>query len=431
MSAHGLGLSGGQEGGARRYSRFFSREVANVGFAGLSEIRLAEPWVEAEDSAVLLGLAHPLGGCLSAVLLGRLNVDVAQLVAAEILKSRHAVAPMASATEIPLSTRLPQAPPLREREHKGNATSAGGLPLAAEGAYRAVCQQRLPCRSINSPQLGENLRRNEVGLSHMSTHAQTAARYLSHSGSAMSGLSWPAVRRSISSWRSSGGYVFHCATAGCVHLSSASAKPFCEPNRSIASDVFMGVNHKCADVGPQAQNISALMFSGYSPENIRCMDTIGTRVKALRLARGMTQLGLGKKIGVSQPAIAMIESGVTVSLSGDVLAGLCHHLTSTPNYILFGAGTVGGHEAAMQLAEVSRLAQDMSPQALESLLTTARALSRADSGGANVADPFRETAPTPPPLPKTAPPRATKPEPAKQLARLHKHKPSKSKKGSE
>src|SRR6476469_353105 len=115
----------------------------------------------------------------------------------------------------------------------------------------------------------------------------------------------------------------------------------------------MRPHHKCADVSMQALNINALIFQNYRAGNMRGMNTIGSRVKLLRKGRQMTQEALAKAIGISQPALSMIESGATESVSGEVLAGLCREITTTSDFVLYGSGTVDDFESAMQIAEVT------------------------------------------------------------------------------
>lgn len=105
------------------------------------------------------------------------------------------------------------------------------------------------------------------------------------------------------------------------------------------------------------------------------------RVAALREARGLNQTELAAKIGVKQSAISMIEDGTTKSLSGKVLAGLCEHLNSTPKYILTGAGKLPD-DVAMRVAELTSLGQRMTREALDAVLTAARAVLAVDKPAA-------------------------------------------------
>jgi transcriptional regulator with XRE-family HTH domain len=74
------------------------------------------------------------------------------------------------------------------------------------------------------------------------------------------------------------------------------------------------------------------------------MTSLSEKVYALRTARRLSQKRLGQLIGVSQSAIAQIENGNTVTLSGKVLAGLCQHLHVVPQFLVgeTGNGVDGG-----------------------------------------------------------------------------------------
>ena len=64
------------------------------------------------------------------------------------------------------------------------------------------------------------------------------------------------------------------------------------------------------------------------------MPTLGSRIAALREARGLTQHQLARLIGVSQPSLSNIEADKTKKLRGDTLAGLCRALAVHPDALL-------------------------------------------------------------------------------------------------
>ncbi len=66
------------------------------------------------------------------------------------------------------------------------------------------------------------------------------------------------------------------------------------------------------------------------------MDTIGKRVKRLRLARGISQRELARLCGCSGPAISDIENGHSAAPSSQVLIKMSKALNTTERYILFG-----------------------------------------------------------------------------------------------
>jgi transcriptional regulator with XRE-family HTH domain len=123
------------------------------------------------------------------------------------------------------------------------------------------------------------------------------------------------------------------------------------------------------------------------------MNSIGSRVKLLREGRRLTQKALAKAIRISQPALSMIETGATESLSGEVLAGLCRELTTTPDFVLYGSGSLDDFESALQIAEVTSIMHKLPTQARETLLSEARLLARATLPAPSHADPFLLAAP--------------------------------------
>lgn len=149
----------------------------------------------------------------------------------------------------------------------------------------------------------------------------------------------------------------------------------------------MDENYKPTDATDTSPQISALIGLAYGLVETLPMETIGERVKSLRELRELDQTELAKKIGVKQSAISMIESGKTKTLSGKVLGGLCEHLFSTPAYILRGAGHRVTKERARQIAELTKLAQDLADQALTALLESARAVTRATAKPPETAQP--------------------------------------------
>jgi transcriptional regulator with XRE-family HTH domain len=68
------------------------------------------------------------------------------------------------------------------------------------------------------------------------------------------------------------------------------------------------------------------------------MDSIGNRIRALRLACGITQSELGRRIGISAPAITQLERSLSRMPKGFVLAGLCRELSTNSAWLLNGQG---------------------------------------------------------------------------------------------
>lgn len=105
----------------------------------------------------------------------------------------------------------------------------------------------------------------------------------------------------------------------------------------------------------------------------RRMPSIGTRIAALRAARGLDQTELARRIGISQPSMSNIESGKTQRLRGDTLAGLCRELHVHPDVILKGTAARTTESTLME-SEVLGLWRALTPQDQEHLLAVARAL---------------------------------------------------------
>lgn len=69
------------------------------------------------------------------------------------------------------------------------------------------------------------------------------------------------------------------------------------------------------------------------------MDTLAQRVKNTRRSKGLTQLELGKQIGVSQNAIQKIENGDTKDPRN--ILQLSQVLGVDPNWLQFGSSNSG------------------------------------------------------------------------------------------
>lgn len=104
------------------------------------------------------------------------------------------------------------------------------------------------------------------------------------------------------------------------------------------------------------------------------MSTVGFRVKSLRLSKRLNQQELADKCGVSQPAIAKIEKGITKNIKGYVLEALARELSSTVGYILHGASSSHDHEHAMMAAEMAAIFSDLPLSDKETLLRMARGI---------------------------------------------------------
>ncbi len=104
------------------------------------------------------------------------------------------------------------------------------------------------------------------------------------------------------------------------------------------------------------------------------MDTIGARIKALRMGKQLNQAELARRVGIAQPSLYNIETGKTKSIKGYVLDALAKELNTTTSYLLEGADGPQGHETSMMLAEVQAIFRKLPEADQESLLRTARGL---------------------------------------------------------
>jgi len=104
------------------------------------------------------------------------------------------------------------------------------------------------------------------------------------------------------------------------------------------------------------------------------MTSIGSRVKVLRVSKRLSQQELANRIGMSQPAIAKIERGITKNMEGETLEALARELSSTANFILKGSANSDDMEHAMISAEMAAIFRDLPLSEKETILRMARAI---------------------------------------------------------
>lgn len=68
------------------------------------------------------------------------------------------------------------------------------------------------------------------------------------------------------------------------------------------------------------------------------MDSLASRLRAERVAAGLTQKALADQAGVSKQAISSVEAGKTKGLKGDTLDRLTRALGVSPRWLLTGKG---------------------------------------------------------------------------------------------
>lgn len=67
-----------------------------------------------------------------------------------------------------------------------------------------------------------------------------------------------------------------------------------------------------------------------------CMETMGDRIRQLRIARGLTQTLLGGLVGVTKSAVSQWEDGSTSNVKLQVFMRLCQALRTDPHYLIYG-----------------------------------------------------------------------------------------------
>ncbi len=72
----------------------------------------------------------------------------------------------------------------------------------------------------------------------------------------------------------------------------------------------------------------------YRNGNIHCMDTPGSRLRALRKLKGLSQVQLSAIVDIDQSTVSDIENNG--GLSAEYMMRLCEALGSTPQYVMRG-----------------------------------------------------------------------------------------------
>lgn len=67
------------------------------------------------------------------------------------------------------------------------------------------------------------------------------------------------------------------------------------------------------------------------------METMGDRIRQLRIARGLTQPALGELCKVTKSAVSQWEDGSTENIKLRTFIRLCEVLQTDPQYLIWGA----------------------------------------------------------------------------------------------
>lgn len=76
---------------------------------------------------------------------------------------------------------------------------------------------------------------------------------------------------------------------------------------------------------------------GACPYSVADMETLGTRLKTLREARGWTQDYVGKQIGVTLAAVSHWETDTVKNPKLETFLALVELYDTDPHYLVFGA----------------------------------------------------------------------------------------------
>lgn len=119
------------------------------------------------------------------------------------------------------------------------------------------------------------------------------------------------------------------------------------------------------------------------------MTTLGSRVRGLRKARGMTQVQLARSVGVSQSAISDIESGDTKVTLGPTMAALCAALHTNADWLQEGRGGPAlAVTTDIEEGELLTIFRSLPDPMRYALMTTARSMQDAVAVVPSTAHPF-------------------------------------------
>lgn len=105
--------------------------------------------------------------------------------------------------------------------------------------------------------------------------------------------------------------------------------------------------------------------------------TMGARIRLLRKKRGMTQVQLADLVGIAQGSLSLIENNESKDIAGATMAGLCRVLSTTPDFLVAGAGDPDSIDAAIEEHELVFTWRDLPPEGRKLVLESAAAIARA------------------------------------------------------
>jgi transcriptional regulator with XRE-family HTH domain len=118
--------------------------------------------------------------------------------------------------------------------------------------------------------------------------------------------------------------------------------------------------------------------------------TIGSRVKAMRIAKGLKPYHLANAIGVSASTVSRIENGETKALKADTVLALAKALDCSPEWLNIGKGlpAAPSHAESLEETELVSIYKYLSYQNRCALMATARALLNAEPSEPSATNPF-------------------------------------------
>lgn len=170
-------------------------------------------------------------------------------------------------------------------------------------------------------------------------------------------------------------------------MPSFSPSSVCVPPAQVtASDVFI-------DPIIATAICSVNRHSNTPTDDTTDMSEMGKRVRALRKARGLTQVQLAALLRVSQPGISDIERGDTHAVTGETLTALARALQTNPDWIITGKGSPApAVSTGIEEGELLAIFRDLRPEQQEALMVVARSMSDQSGQPPTAANPFRRPA---------------------------------------
>jgi transcriptional regulator with XRE-family HTH domain len=101
--------------------------------------------------------------------------------------------------------------------------------------------------------------------------------------------------------------------------------------------------------------------------------TLAGRVSSLRKHRGLSQAALGKRVGISQSAIAQIETGMSKTIKGNTLLKMAAALEANPRWIMTGNGEPLMLDDPGDFSELLELYESMDDDHKAAIVAAARA----------------------------------------------------------